>query len=115
MGSHMRRVLSTSTLVGDEVENTQGEKLGKLEDIMLDLESGEVAYAVLSVGGFLGLGDKLFALPWSKLNVDQQRKCIVINASKERFKDMPGFDKDHWPDMADPTWQSQISSYYENF
>lgn len=112
---HIRKVLSASTLVGDSVENADGEKIGKLEEIMLDLESGHVAYAVLSFGGFLGIGDKLFALPWDKIHVDQERKCIVVNVSKERFKDMPGFDKDHWPDMTDTKWQSGINDYYSKW
>lgn len=115
MHKETRRVLSASTLIGDSVENAQGEKLGKLEEIMLDLQSGRIAYAVLSFGGFLGLGEKLFALPWHKLHVDQERKCIVLNASKELFKDMPGFDKDHWPDMSDPNWQTKISNFYQRW
>lgn len=115
MREDTRRVLSASTLIGDSVENSQGEKLGKLEEIMIDLQSGNIAYAVLSFGGLLGLGEKLFALPWNKLHVDQQRKCIIFNASKEQLKDMPGFDKDHWPDMTDTSWQSKITDYYQNF
>lgn len=110
-----RKVLSASTLIGDTIQNQQGEKLGKLEEIMLDLQSGRIAYAVLSFGGFLGMGDKLFAIPWQKLHVDEIRRCVILNASKEQFKDMPGFDKDHWPDMTDQTWQTQITSYYQNW
>lgn len=115
MANEFRRVLSASTIIGDEIQNSQGEKLGKLEEIMINLDSGKIAYAVLSFGGFLGMGEKLFALPWEKLHVDQERKCIILNADKERFKDMPGFDKEHWPDMADPNWQSKISSYYQSW
>jgi sporulation protein YlmC with PRC-barrel domain len=115
MAEQKRRVLSASSLIGDEIKNPQGEKLGKLEEIMIDLESGKIAYGVLSFGGFLGMGEKLFALPWNKLHVDQERECLVLNANKERLKDMPGFDKDHWPDMADLNWKTRISDYYENF
>lgn len=115
MTKENRRVLSASTLTGDDIVNSDGEKLGKLEEIMIDLQSGKVAYAVLSFGGFLGMGEKLFALPWNKLHVDLERKCIIINASKEKFENMPGFDKDNWPDMTDPNWQTQISNYYQDF
>jgi sporulation protein YlmC with PRC-barrel domain len=115
MSKEIRSVLSASTLTGDTVENDKGEKLGKLEDIMLDLQSGKIAYAVLSFGGFLGMGEKLFALPWSKLHVDQVKKCIILNASKELFKDMPGFNKDHYPDMSDPKWQTKITTFYQNW
>jgi sporulation protein YlmC with PRC-barrel domain len=113
--AEFRKVLSASTLIGDNIENPQGEKLGKLEEIMIDLQSGKIAYAVLSFGGFLGMGEKLFALPWQTLHVDEQRRCIILNANKEQFKNMPGFAKDHWPDMTDPSWQSQISNYYQNW
>lgn len=115
MGENIRRVLSASTLIGDTIENSRGEKIGKLEEIMIDLESGRIAYGVLSFGGFLGIGDKLFAIPWQKLHVDQQKECIILNVSKERFDDMPGFDKEHWPDMADPKWQTNITNYYNKW
>ncbi len=115
MRSEIRNVLSCSTLIGDAVENADGKKIGKLEEIMIDLESGNVAYAVLSFGGFFGIGDKLFAIPWRKLHIDQNHKCIVLNVSKERFKDMPGFDKNHWPDMTDPKWQTNITEYYQRW
>lgn len=115
MADVKRRVLAASTLTGDNIENPEREKLGKLEDIMIDLQSGKIAYAVLSFGGFLGMGEKLFALPWNKLHVDQERKCVILNATKEQLKDMPGFDKNHWPDMTDPTWESKIATYYDKF
>jgi sporulation protein YlmC with PRC-barrel domain len=70
-----RRVLSASTLAGDRVQNSAGEDLGKLNEIMIDIPSGRVAYAVLSFGGFLGMGDKLFALPWRALKLDEDQKC----------------------------------------
>lgn len=115
MAEEYRRVLSASTLIGDTIENQTGEKLGKLEEIMLDLHSGKIAYAVLSFGGFLGMGEKLFALPWQKLHVDQERKCIILKASKEQFESMPGFNKDNWPDFSDRAFQSKLSDYYENW
>jgi len=107
-----RRVLSASTLKGDKVVNLQGEDLGKIEDLMIDLERGRVAYAVLSFGGFLGLGDKLFAIPWEALAVDTAEKRIVLNVDKELLKRAPGFDKNHWPDMTDAAWGSQLYGYY---
>src|SRR5689334_19132168 len=97
-------VMAASTLEGDAVRNSAGEDLGKIEDIMLDVQSGQVAYAVLSFGGFLGVGNKLFAVPWSALTLDTDNECFVLDVSKDRLKDAPGFDKDHWPSMADPRW-----------
>lgn len=104
--------LSASTLTGDDVVNPQGESLGNLKDIMLDTSTGKIAYAVLSYGGVFGLGDKLFAVPWSALRIDSDKKNLVLNASKERLKDAPGFDKDHWPNFADPTFGRTLSDYY---
>jgi sporulation protein YlmC with PRC-barrel domain len=111
-GTHPPTVLSASTLTGDHVYNTKGDELGKVEDIVLDLESGRVAYVVLSFGGFLGMGDKLFAVPWHALTLDTDGKAFVLDVPKERLKNAPGFDKDDWPDMADRAWGAQIHTYY---
>jgi sporulation protein YlmC with PRC-barrel domain len=105
-------IMAADTLEGDEVVNAKGEDLGNIKDIMIDVPSGRVAYAVLSSGGFLGIGDKLFAIPWSALTLDADRKCFVLDVDKEKLKNAPGFDKDHWPRMADPTWASEVHSYY---
>jgi sporulation protein YlmC with PRC-barrel domain len=108
-----RRTLSASSLSGDKVVDTRGEKIGKIEDIMIDVVDGKVAYAVLSFGGFLGLGDKLFALPWSALEVDEVNKNIVVDVSKEFLENAPGFDKDNWPDFADDAYRQQVDKYYQ--
>jgi hypothetical protein len=71
-----------------------------------------VAYVVLSFGGFLGMGDKLFAVPPSALTVDRTEKCLVLNVDKERLKNAPGFDKNDWPDMAETTWTRRINEFY---
>jgi sporulation protein YlmC with PRC-barrel domain len=107
-----RRVLSAGTLKGDKVVNLQDEDLGKIEDLMIDLERGRIAYAVLSFGGFLGMGDKLFAIPWDALTVDTGNKRLVLNVDKELLKRAPGFDKNHWPDMTDPAWGAELYGYY---
>lgn len=104
--------ISASTLIGDDVVNPQGESLGDLKDIMLDTSSGKITYAVLSFGGILGMGDKLFAVPWSALRIDGEDKNLVLNVAKDRLKDAPGFDKDNWPNFADQTFARSISDYY---
>ena len=106
------RVLSASTLKGDSVVNAKEEKLGTIEELMIDLDRGCIAYAVLSFGGFLGMGDKLFAIPWNALKVDTIEKRFVLNVAKERLEMAPGFDKDNWPNMADQEWGAKIYSYY---
>ena len=106
------RVLSASTLKGDKVVNHQGEDLGNIEELMIDLNRGLIAYAVLSFGGFLGMGDKLFAIPWQAFAVDTAEKRLVLNADKELLKKAPGFDKSNWPNMADPAWGTKLYGYY---
>jgi sporulation protein YlmC with PRC-barrel domain len=107
-----RRVLSASTLAGDKVRNEAGDDLGKIDEIMIDIPTGRVAYAVLSFGGFLRMGNKLFAVPWSVLRVDEDNKQFIMPVDKKVLENAPGFDKDNWPDMADTTWGTQIHRYY---
>ena len=111
-GRKLRRILSASTISGDKVVNPAGEKLGEIKELMIDLPSGRIAYAVLSFGGFLGMGETLFAVPWNALTVDEDQKQIVLNADKEQLKNAPGFDKDDWPDMVNIRWGTQIHTYY---
>lgn len=105
-------IMAADTLEGDSVINTQGEDLGTIQDIMIDVPRGRVAYAVLATGGVLGIGSRLHAVPWSSLALDANRKCFVLNVDKERLQNAPGFDKDHWPSMADPRWATEIHGYY---
>lgn len=107
-----RRVLAASTMDGDNVQNAAGEDLGKVDDIMIDIRSGKVAYAVLSFGGFLGMGNKLFAVPWNALTVDEDEKCFILDVDKQTLESAPGFDKDNWPDMADATWATGVFEHY---
>lgn len=111
-------VFRTKDILGTRVENPQGENLGNLEDLVIDANTGDVAYAVLSFGGFLGLGDKLFAIPMEALRVSTKEGAIgreqvfILNIDKDRLKNAPGFDKDNWPNMADRTWGENIYNYY---
>ncbi|TMH25750.1 MAG: PRC-barrel domain containing protein [Betaproteobacteria bacterium] len=106
-------IMDAASLTGDSVVSATGDDLGKIEAIMLDVATGKIAYAVLSFGGFLGIGSKLFAVPWSALTLDAGPKRFVLDVSKERLEAAPGFDKDHWPTMADRTWAAQVHEYYD--
>lgn len=106
------QVMAADTLQGDSVRNDADETLGEITDIMIDVPTGRVAYAVMSVGGVLGIGDKLFAIPWSALRLDTENKCFRMKAAKERFQQAPGFDKDHWPAMADQRWAEDVHAFY---
>lgn len=106
-------LLSAGTIEGDDVCNLKDEKLGTIQDIMLDVQSGNIRYAVLSSGGFLGMGDRLFAIPWSALKIDSENKRFTLDVDMERLKAAPGFDKDNWPNWSDATWSAGVDSYYQ--
>jgi sporulation protein YlmC with PRC-barrel domain len=106
-------VMNAETLIGDSVVNSEGDDLGDIKAIMLDITTGRVAYAVLSFGGFLGVGDKLFAIPWSALALDAAEKRFILNIAKDRLDNAPGFDKEHWPSMADSSWANELHAYYD--
>ena len=107
-------VLSATKIIGDKVVNIEGEQLGSIKELMIDYEDGHVAYAVLSFGGFLGMGDKLFAIPWEALTMNTEDHTFILDVDKEALKNAPGFDKDHWPDDAqyETGWLLDIYEYY---
>ena len=104
--------LSASSITGTQVRNASGNDLGNIEDLMIDVQTGQVAYAVVSFGGFLGIGDKLFAVPLQAMRVDTEDESLVLNESKERLESAPGFDKDDWPSSADAKWNQSVRTYY---
>jgi sporulation protein YlmC with PRC-barrel domain len=108
------QVLSASSIIGEKVVNPAGEQLGAIKELMIDLDDGHVAYAVLSFGGFLGMGDKLFAIPWEALMLDPEAHAVILDVDKETLKNAPGFDKDHWPDTSEyeAGWLMDIYEYY---
>jgi len=107
-----RRIVSAGTMVGDSVRNLSGDDLGKVQEIMLDVNDGSIAYAVLSFGGFLGMGDKLFTVPWKALTLVHDEEYFLLDVDKEVLENAPGFDKDNWPDFSDSTWGQGIHDHY---
>jgi sporulation protein YlmC with PRC-barrel domain len=105
-------VLSTSAIIGDSVVNRTGESLGKIEELMLDLEKGRVAYAVLSFGGVLGMGEKLFAIPFEALKLDATREHFTLDVDKDKMRNAPGFDKKNPPMASDRTWGAEVYKFY---
>lgn len=105
-------LLSAATITGDEVCNMQDEKLGRIQDVVLDLTEGKIRYALLTSDRFLDMGDRLFAVPWSALKQDKENKRFILDVEVERLKSAPGFDKDRWPNMANVIWNSTVESYY---
>ena len=113
MKDHAPEVLSATTMIGNDVKNPEGKSLGKIEEIMIDRHTGDVAYAVLSFGGFLGMGDKLFAVPWRALTVNTADHNFILNANEESLENAPGFDKDDWPSSADRSFLDSVFTYYD--
>jgi sporulation protein YlmC with PRC-barrel domain len=106
------QLMGAKTLIGEEIINNQSEDLGAIKEIMLDMRTGKVAYAVMSFGGFMGVGDKLFAVPWAALTLDTVNKRFVLDAEIPDLVNAPGFQKDAWPDMNDAAWVNELHSYY---
>jgi sporulation protein YlmC with PRC-barrel domain len=92
------KFLTATSIIGDKIYNPQDEKLGTIKDIMIDVVSGQIEYLVLELGGFLGVGEKFFAIPFSLLKLDAKNQAFILNQGKAVLLDAPGFDKDHWPE-----------------
>ena len=108
----MNTLLSATSINGTDVKNASGENLGQIKDLMIDTSTGELNYAVVSFGGFLGIGDKYFAIPWKAFSVDRNNEEMILNVSKERLQQAPGFDKDHWPTHANHEYLTNVNKYY---
>jgi len=98
----MAGIMPVGGICGADVAGPDGERLGAISELMIDADSGAIAYAVLAYGGLLGVGEKLFALPWGAFAVEPTSGAITVSVARERFEAAPGFDKDAWPTEADP-------------
>jgi len=92
------KFLTASSIIGDKVFNNDHERLGMIKDLMIDLRNSKIEYVVLELGGFLGIGEKYFAIPFSLFAVDPKNETFILNQSKEALENAPGFDKEHWPE-----------------
>jgi sporulation protein YlmC with PRC-barrel domain len=108
------KTFRASKLTGMNVRNMQGDELGTINDFVIDVQTGKVQYAAMSVGGLLGVGDKLFAVPFAQLKFDhgQDEMFFVLDMSKEKIAAAPGFNQSDWPDFADPRWTAKIEQHY---
>jgi len=106
-------VALSSKLIGESVINRRNEDIGKIHELVIDATDGRMAYAVLSFGGFLGMGNKLFAMPWRAFEFSSTENKLVLDVDKEKLEAAPGFDPDaKWPDFADRSWGATIHNYY---
>jgi len=108
------RFLTASSIIGDKVLNLQGDHLGTIKDIMIDLIAGKVEYVVIELGGFLGIGEKYFAIPFPVLKVDSKKEVFILDQSKETLEKAPGFNKDHWPETNTHEFDN-ASTYWGGF
>lgn len=107
--------LTATSIVGDNVVNGQGEDLGKIDNLMINLSNGAIEYAVIEFGSFLGVGGKLFAVPFKELKLDAPSRAFILDRDKEYLKNSPGFDKSHWPDTNDHTYFDDVRMYYGSY
>jgi sporulation protein YlmC with PRC-barrel domain len=103
--------LTASSIVGDTVENPKGEKLGTIDNLMINIKTGTVEYAVMEFGAFLGIGGKLFAIPFRELKLRPEKKVFLLDRDKEFLEQLPGFDKNHWPDTNDH-YYNDVNMYW---
>jgi sporulation protein YlmC with PRC-barrel domain len=100
-------------IIGSKVVNMKGENLGVIKDIVIDIDTGSILYAVLDFGGFLGIGSKLFPVPWKALAALPSEGIFFLNRSKEQLEKAPGYDKNSLPDMGDVHWGTRITQFYQ--
>jgi len=111
----MQQVSRASKIISTNVKDTKGGKLGDIKDLVLDPESGQVVYAVVSFGGVFGVGNKLFAVPWKALHWTRDKEYYILDLDKATLKKAPGFDKKHWPDSSNK-WEQQreeLNQFYQ--
>jgi sporulation protein YlmC with PRC-barrel domain len=104
--------VKASNIIGTNVVNTKDENLGDIKEMVIDPQTCKVVYAVMSVGGFLSMGEKLFAIPFSAFTYSPTKNEYILDVDKTRLKDAPGFDSHDWPAMSDEKWNRDIHSYY---
>ena len=107
--------LTATSIIGDRIESPQGEDLGKIDNVMINLQNGQVEYAVVEFGAVLGLGGKLFAVPFRELRLDAGRKLFVLDRDREYLRNSPGFDKTHWPGTNEHTYFDNVNMYYGSY
>jgi sporulation protein YlmC with PRC-barrel domain len=108
----VKNLITASQLIGENVINSRDEDIGKIKELVLNLRTGKIAYAVLSFGGFLGMGDKLFAIPFHLMKINPKKDYVILDIEKSKLQNAPGFDKQNWPNFNDTQWADSIENYY---
>lgn len=111
----IRKVFRSGNVIGMPVKTPEHKKIGNIEETVIDIQTGQVAYAVLSFGGFFGFGNKFFAVPWEEFSFihDEKENYFIVDTSKEKLNELPGFDKEVWPDVANSDWDALVDAHYQ--
>ena len=107
-------VISSDKVEGTAVYNNAGDKLGSIDDLMIDKYSGQVRYAVLEFGGFLGMGSDRYPIPWKMLKYSTDRSGYVVPLDKTKLERAPRYSEGDVP-VYDKDYGTRINSYYDNF
>ena len=106
------RLIASDKVEGTAVYNRKGERLGDVHNLMIDKYSGQVAYAVMSFGGFLGMGESYHPLPWKVLDYDTRQGGYVVDLDKDKLRGAPSFTRDQAPDWGNRDWDTRVHDYY---
>ena len=112
------RPLRLSGIIGEDIENASGDDIAEIKDLVLDSRTGKVRYVVVQYGGFLGVGDKMFAVPFEAFQIRQEEPDdpgdydITLNVTEKELEGARGFDEDRWPDFANTTFTSELDRRY---
>lgn len=107
-------LLTAEAICHFSVKNTEGKDIGEIKALVININDGKVAYAVLSFGGFMGFGEKLFAIPLDRFTFNTAEEEFILNVSQDRLENAPGFDKDNWPQYSDDEFTREVHSHYSS-
>ncbi len=108
--------LRAASVVGADVRNMENEDLGEIQDVVMDPQSGDVAYAILAHGGFLGIAEKQIAVPWKQLKVTDNAEApiFVLDVSEKVLDEAPSFERDSWAEIDNAEWRALNDAYYQD-
>lgn len=116
LDSSVSNIHRASEIIGMNVMTPNNEDtIGEVDDLVLDAQTGKIRYAAVSVGGFLGIGDKMVAVPWQsfkQLRDEDGDMYLSLDTTKEKLERAPGFNEENWPDFANPQWSSENDRHY---
>ncbi len=105
-------LIAADKVEGTAVYDRAGEKLGSIHNVMIDKHSGHVVYAVMSFGGFLGVGERYHPLPWGVLRYDTKQGGYVVHLTREQLEAAPTYGRDEAPNYDDRAWGKKVYDYY---